>query len=183
MTHKRKMRLIGAFFLIVGALAALVIWQFDKPGSLVWDHGFKYQTESKMAGELVTHDLPVAPSKITALAIDVKNADVKVVKGDQFKVTTQNWSSKVATQISFDAGQLTVKDSESEANRPSFGFGMVIRSNQIIIRLPESQHLSSLLVKSSNGDLDFDHVSAKTAEITATNGVQSLRVLPLVTWR
>ncbi len=193
MTHKRKMRLIGAFFLIVGALAALVIWQFDKPGSLVWDHGFKYQTESKMAGELVTHDLPVAPSKITALAIDVKNADVKVVKGDQFKVTTQNWSSKVATQISFDAGQLTVKDSESEANRPSFGFsfdagqltvkdseseanrpsfgfGMVIRSNQIIIRLPESQHLSSLLVKSSNGDLDFDHVSAKTAEITATNG-------------
>ena len=170
MTHKRKMRLIGAFLLIVGTLAALVIWQFEKPGSLVWDHGFKYQTESKMAGELVTHDLPVAPSKITALAIDVKNADVKVVKGDQFKVTTQNWSSKVATQISFDAGQLTVKDSESEANRPSFGFGMVIRSNQIIIRLPESQHLSSLLVKSSNGDLDFDHVSAKTAEITATNG-------------
>ena len=167
MTHKRKM-IIGALLLALGTLAAAVIWQFEKPGSLIWDHGFKYQSESKMAGELVTHDLPVEPAKITALEIAVKNADVKVVKGKQFKVTTQHWSSKVATQISFDAGQLTVKDNETSL--PSFGVGLVIRANQITITLPESQHLSTLHVKSLNGDLDFDQVSAKTAEITATNG-------------
>ena len=168
MTHKRKM-IIGALLLTLGTLAAIVIWQFEKPGSLVWDHGFKYQTEQTMPCKLVTHELPVDPSKIASLAIDVKNADVKVVKGEQFKVTTQNWSSKVTTQVSFDDGQLTVKDSESEVRRLNFGIGIVIRSNQITITLPESQYLSLILAKSRNGDLDFDHVSVKAAEITATN--------------
>ncbi|NLH35282.1 MAG: DUF4097 domain-containing protein [Lactococcus chungangensis] len=169
MTHKRKM-IIGALLLTVGTLVAAMIWQFEKPGSLVWDDGFKYQTDSKMSGELVTHDLPVVPSKITALEIDVKNADVKIIKGEQFKVTTRNWSSKGATQISFDAGQLTINDSEGEASRSSFGIGMIIRMNQITITLPESQHLSTLLVKSRNGDLDVEQVSVKTAQIMATNG-------------
>ena len=46
MTHKRKM-IIGALLLTLGTLAAIVIWQFEKPGSLVWDHGLSIRLSKK----------------------------------------------------------------------------------------------------------------------------------------
>ncbi|GAX46548.1 DUF4097 family beta strand repeat-containing protein [Pseudolactococcus reticulitermitis] len=169
MTHKRKM-MIGALLLILGTLAALVIWQFEKPGSLVWENGFQYQMQQTMMGKTYTHDLPADASKITALEINVKDTAVKVIQGDKFEVTTHSLSSKNSSKVSFDQGRLTVQDSGSEHTILNFGLGFVTNPTQMIIRIPKTQDLVTLVVKSRNGELEFDHIASQTAEITAGNG-------------
>ncbi|GAB2023145.1 DUF4097 family beta strand repeat-containing protein [Pseudolactococcus yaeyamensis] len=167
MTYKRK-KIIGALLLTVGTLAATVIWQFEKPGSLVWDNGFKYQTMLNKIGKTYQHEIPTEQSKITKLEIDVKDATVEFIKGDKFAVTTYILSAKDDTKVSFDAGQLTVKANGDGRNASNVDF--VTGDNKIVITIPKTRHLSTIVAKSSNGDLDFENIAIKNATITATNG-------------
>lgn len=169
MTHKRK-KIIGALLLTLGTLAAAVIWQFEKPGSLVWDNGFKYQTDKRMSVRTYKHDLPTDESKIKSLEIEVKNADVEFVKGDKFGVTSYILSGKNDTKVSFNDGRLSVTDNGDGDGTASLGFGVVYRSNKIIITIPEAEQLSTIVAKSTNGDFDFENIVIKNATLTATNG-------------
>lgn len=153
----RQRKFIGALLLVVGTIVAFWIWQIEQPGSLVWDRGFKYVKANNQMNQDFSDQLPTDKRQIKSVTIKSLRSDIKVIKGKTFQVSSLPSSDKQSVTIIYANGGLKIEDLRD--NQPWLSIGILNRSRQLVITIPETQVLTSLAISNQNGDILLDKMS------------------------
>lgn len=194
--NRKRMMIIGAILLIVGGTGAYGIWQVEKPGSLVWQDGFKYNRLGKISQYDYSSQLPADSATIKNMSIRVENCDVAITKGTAFRVTATKYASKVLDKlvsVTFKDGTLSIEENRDQEGTMVFGVNNF--SQKINIEIPEDSQLAtveaknksgdlkvenlkqvdSLVASSDNGAIKFENIAAKYAKLSNENGDISIK--------
>lgn len=153
----RQRKLVGALLLVCGSIVALWIWQIEKPGSLIWDDGFKYVKVNSQMNQDFSDQLPADKGQIKSVTIKSLRSDIKVIKGKTFQVSSFSNSDKQSVTITYANGGLKIEDLRD--GQPWLGIGILNRSRQLVITIPETQALTLLAISNQNGDILLDKMS------------------------
>lgn len=191
MRHK-KLMFLGASFLVIGLLGAVLIWPFEKPSGLVWDKGFKYLSIKAKKTYAYDQQIPADAASIKELEISVLDVEnVKITEGKKFKVQATTTSAEETIKVNFQNGKLSV--TSDAVDHAMINIGVISRSTEILIEIPKTNSLSvidadnayggltfenltginNILVSSHNGDINFDNVSAKSVRSVMQTGYVS----------
>lgn len=152
MTIKQQ-KILSILLVIVGTMLALLAWQIERPGSLVWDKGFRYVRPNQNTTHTFTNQLPADVSQIKSVVVSSLQTDIKITQGTKFQVKSSGISNQNSVKLDFKNGQLKIEDRQNV--NVSLSLAGVISSPQLLIEIPEEQTLSYLSIINQNGDISL----------------------------
>ncbi len=129
------------------------------------------KTKNEYVNEILSND------SFTDLKLDLIDLDLKIKAGDHFEVHYRGPVDKKPSLV-FNENLLEIKEPKVERKPGKFWKKGIIEINivtdkdrgELVITVPEDQHLHMLNASSVSGDLDLKKVEVEDAKLTTTSG-------------